>query len=131
MSLPYDAALAERLGADERGMRRYVLALLKTGEAQVPEGEERTTLFAGHFANIKRLADAGKLSVAGPFDKNDAGLRGLFLLNVETIEEARSLIETDPTVQAGVFVVELFPWYGSAALLTVNETHTTLIPGAG
>ena len=30
---------------------------------------------------------------------------------------------TDPAVQAGRLVMELHPWYGSAALMTVNETH--------
>jgi len=40
----YDAALAKRLGADERGMRSYVLVILKTGPTPVPEeveGERR------------------------------------------------------------------------------------------
>ncbi len=35
-----DAALAERLGADQRGMKSYVLVLLKTGpKTDIPKGE--------------------------------------------------------------------------------------------
>jgi hypothetical protein len=63
----YDAALAKRLGADERGMHRYVLVILKTGPTRVPDGEARKAMFAGHFANMKRLSKAGKLVLAGPF----------------------------------------------------------------
>lgn len=29
----------------------------------------------------------------------------------------------DPAVKAGVFVPDLTPWYGSAAMMVVNETH--------
>jgi uncharacterized protein len=126
MDKKYDAALAKRLGADERGMRMYVLALLKTGTAQLPAGKERDTLFEGHMANINRLAKEGKLALAGPFEKNDKNFRGLFILIAKTIEEAKRLVETDPTIKAGVFAVELIPWYGSAALLLVNDAHAKI-----
>lgn len=127
---PRDAALAERLGADERGMRPYVLVLLKTGPTRVPDGEARTAMFAGHFANMTRLANEGKLAVAGPFMKNEAGLRGLFVMAVPTIEEARALTETDPVIVNGEMVAEYHPWYGSAALMGVNETHQRIAPSA-
>ena len=66
----YDSALAKRVGADERGMRPYVLVILKSGPTPVPKGEQRDAMFAGHFANIERLAKEGKLVLAGPFEKN-------------------------------------------------------------
>ncbi|HEX6641293.1 MAG TPA: hypothetical protein VF215_09275, partial [Thermoanaerobaculia bacterium] len=64
----FDPELAKRLGADERGMKMYVLCILKTGpkDAEI-QGDQRKEIFAGHFANIGRLADEGKLAVAGPF----------------------------------------------------------------
>jgi uncharacterized protein len=121
---PFDPELAKRLGADERGMKIYVLCILKTGpkDAEIT-GEERKKIFAGHFANISRLADEGKLAVAGPFEKNDKAYRGLYIFNVATIEEAEKLVTLDPAVKAGVFVPDLTPWYGSAAMMVVNETH--------
>ena len=120
----YDPELAKRLGADERGMRMYVLCILKTGPKDAAiTGDERKEIFAGHFANIGRLADEGKLAVAGPFGKNDKNFRGLYIFNVTTIEEAEKLVALDPAVKAGVFVPDLTPWYGTAAMMIVNETH--------
>jgi uncharacterized protein YciI len=120
----YDAALAERLGADERGMKRYVLAILTTGPKTDLPKEELTELFNGHMANIGRLADEGKLVVAGPFmSKNDRNYRGIFVLNIASVEEADALLKTDPAIAAGVFAVEVYGWYGSAALQETLAIH--------
>ncbi len=120
----YDAALAKKLGGNDGGMRNYVLAILKTGPNDAAiKGEERTKLFQGHFSNIGRLADEGKLAVAGPFGKNDKTFRGLFILAVATVEEAKALTETDPAVKAGIFVVDYTPWFGSASLMATPEIH--------
>src|SRR5262249_30072250 len=78
----FDADLARKYGADENGMKTYVLAILKTGKADVAPGKGRDEIFKGHFANIRRLAAEGKLAVAGPFGTNGSGLRGIFILNV-------------------------------------------------
>lgn len=120
----YDAALAAKLGGDEYGMKKYVLAILKTGpkDAEIKD-QARADIFTGHMQNIGKLADEGKLAVAGPFRKNDQNMRGLFILNVETVEEAAKLVDTDPAVHAGVFVVELTPWYGSASLMATPDIH--------
>jgi len=120
----FDAELAKKLGADERGMKMFVLCILKTGpkDAEIT-GDARKEIFAGHFANITRLADEGKLAVAGPFGKNDKAYRGLYIFNVATIEEAEKMVLLDPAVKAGVFVPDLTPWYGSAAMMVVNDTH--------
>lgn len=127
----FDAELAKRLGADERGMKNYVLCILRTGPKDKEiQGEERKKIFEGHFANIGRLADEGKLAVAGPFGKNDRDWRGLYVFNVATIEEAQQLVVLDPAVAAGVFVADLVPWYGSAAMMVVNETHKRITPPA-
>lgn len=120
----YDAELAKKLGADERGMKMYVLCILKTGPNDANyKGKERDDIFAGHFANIGNLAEQGKLAVAGPFEKNDKSYRGLYIFNVPTIEEAEKLVILDPAVKAGVFVPELTLWYGSAAMMAINDIH--------
>ena len=112
----YDAELAKKLGADEYGMKNYVLVILKTGENKTKDKEELNKLFRGHMENIQRLVKEGKLIVAGPFGENNLTWRGLFIFDVKTVEEARELVQTDPAIKAGIFDVDLVPWYGSAAL---------------
>jgi len=124
----FDAELARRTGADERGMRKYVLVILRTGPTRVPDGEARKAMFAGHFANMERLSKAGKLVMAGPFDQDPAGWRGLFVFAVESIEEARTLTATDPVIVNGEMVAEFHPWYGSAATMLIPELHEKLEP---
>lgn len=123
----YDAKLAQKLGADERGMKMYVLCILKTGpkDAEI-KGKDRDAIFAGHFANITKLADEGKLAVAGPFDDNDKHWRGLYIFNVTTIAEAEKLVVLDPGVRSGIFVPDFTLWYGSAGMMTLNDTHKKL-----
>lgn len=113
---PYDKALADSLGGDEYGMKPYVLVILKTGSNKVDKKEVLDSLFRGHMNNINRLAENGKLVVAGPLKKNDKTYRGIFILNTKTIEEAAALLNTDPAVQAKLLDAELYQWYGSAAL---------------
>lgn len=114
--------LAQTWGADEYGMKRYVMALLKTGPNRDLDDTQKQDLQAAHLKNISRMADEGKLVLAGPF--LDSGeLRGIYIFNVETIEEARSLTNSDPAIQAGSLQMELKSWYGSAALVPVNEWH--------
>lgn len=121
----YDAELAESVGADQYGMRQYVMAFLKAGPNRSQDSTEAAALQRAHLDNIGRLAEEGKLSLAGPF-LDDGELRGIYIFNVSTIEEAKALTETDPAIQQGRLVMELHPWYGSAALMKVNEIHKRL-----
>jgi uncharacterized protein YciI len=121
-----DTALANRLGADDYGMKMYVFVILKTGENKTTDKSFVDSCFTGHLANIGRLADAKRLIVAGPFGKNDAGFRGLFILNVKTIKEANGLLETDPAIKANLLKAELYPWYGSAALSEYLPAHNKI-----
>jgi uncharacterized protein YciI len=118
----YDAELAKKLGADDHGMKSYVLVVLKSGPNKVPAGKARDEMFKGHFANIKRLAAEGKLAIAGPFDGVD-GWRGLFIFAVGDIGEAQSLVSTDPVIASGEMIAEYHKLYSSAAIMLVNEAH--------
>jgi uncharacterized protein YciI len=118
----YDAELAKSLGADERGMRAYVLVILKTGPNKMPEGAARTKMFEGHFANIKRLASDKRLVLAGPLDGVE-GRRGIFVFATPDIEQAKSYVATDPVIVNGEMVAEYHKFYGSAALMMVNDVH--------
>jgi len=120
----YDETLAKEVGADDYGMRKYVIAFLYRGD-KVDEytEQERTDIQAGHMANINHLAEEGQLVIAGPFFGNEE-LRGLFFFAVESLEEAQKLTESDPAIKAGVLKMDLKEWYGSAALMLMSDMHT-------
>lgn len=121
----YDADLAKSLGGNENGMRKYVFVVLRTGPNKVPAGAERTEMFAGHMANIQRLANERKLAYAGPLDGVD-GARGIFIFAVDSIEEAKALVATDPVIIKGEMVAEYHMHFGSAGLMMVNQVHTQI-----
>ena len=117
--------LAEKYGADDYGMKQYVMAFLKKGPNRDLSSEEAKELQLKHLQNIEKMAAEGKLVVAGPFLDN-GDIRGIYIFNVKTIEEAKDLTNTDPAIKAGSLVMDLKPWYGSAALMSVNELHNRI-----
>ncbi|MCB9364313.1 MAG: hypothetical protein H6587_07085 [Flavobacteriales bacterium] len=121
----FDSIKAEEYGADDYGMKSYVMAFLKKGPNRDLDSTEAEKLQRAHLDNIGKMAEAGKLVLAGPFF-GDGDLRGIYIFDVETIEEAQQLTESDPAIQAGSLVMELKQWYGSAALLEVGKVHPTI-----
>jgi uncharacterized protein YciI len=119
----FDEKLAKSLNADEYGMKKYVFCLLKSGTNTTASKEETQKLFEGHMANINKLAKEGKLVIAGPFMENDRNYRGIYVFNVETIEEAKALVATDPAIKANLLEAELTPWYATAALQETLKIH--------
>jgi uncharacterized protein YciI len=119
----YNKKLADSLGSDDYGMKRYVLVILKTGTTSLNDKSITDSLFRGHMQNIDRLAQSGKLVVAGPLQKNEKNYRGIFILNVSSIEEGKLLLNTDPAIRGGLLDSELYGWYGSAALPLYLPSH--------
>ncbi|MEE1943645.1 YciI family protein [Pedobacter sp. KR3-3] len=120
----YNEKLAKEYGADDYGMKMYVLVILKTGSNTTETKAKTDSLFAGHMANMGKLVQQHKLIVAGPLGKNDKSYRGIFILNTKSLDEAKEMLATDPAVKAKLLDAELFNWYGSAALpayLKVDE----------
>lgn len=121
----YDSVLAKKTGADEYGMKQYVMAFLRKGPAAITDKTQRSELLKGHMQNIGRLAEAGQLVLAGPMTAN-TGVEGIYVFNVTTVAEAEALSLTDPAVKAGLFAMEYHPWYATAALMEVVRMHGTL-----
>src|ERR1044072_6757816 len=101
----FDQKLADKVGADEYGMKRYVMAFLKIGPNQDQDSAAAVQLQRAHLDNINRLVKEKKLILAGPF-LDDSNIRGIFIFNVETLEEAEALTNSDPAVKAGRLVME-------------------------
>jgi uncharacterized protein len=90
-------------------MKRHHLALLKRGPQIEQPATEAEKIQLAHLWHIRRMMDEGKMLAAGPF-MNNGELRGILVLNTESIEEAKAWAEADPAVKAGRLIVELHPW---------------------
>jgi len=111
-----DSATSENVQPE---MTTYYLVFLKRGPNWTAEmTPEIEKVLEGHFANIKKMTDEGKLVLAGPFleQTGDSALAGLFIFRVDSIEEAIRLAEQDPGVMSGRFIYEIVPWYGPKSL---------------
>ncbi len=98
---------------DDYEMTTYQVGFLKKGPAWTPSNTpELQKLQADHLAHIGKMADTGKLILAGPF-ADGGDLRGMFIFRVETLEEAKALAEQDPAVKAGRLVLEWHPWFAA------------------
>lgn len=122
----YDEALAKELKGDDYGMKRYILVILKTSNAPELSKSIIDSVFKGHMANISRLVAEGKLIVAGPLGKNESGYRGIFIFDVEKIEQAKLLVDTDPVIKSKMMTAEYYNWYGSAALKETLKIHSKI-----
>ena len=118
----FDEVLAKKYGADDYGMKTYVMAFLKRGSNRDLPKEEADKLQAAHMENIGKMAEAGKLILAGPF-YGDGDLRGIYIFDIQTIEEAEELTNSDPAIQAKSLEMELIKWYGSAAVMAIPDIH--------
>ncbi len=113
----YDKSLAEKLNADDYGMKKYFLVILKTGTNKTSNQEFINESFRGHLDNIKQLVEDNKLIVAGPLGKNDNNYRGIFILNnLNSLEEAEAILQTDLAIKNELLDYDIYTWYGSAAL---------------
>ncbi|TFG13865.1 hypothetical protein EU537_05240 [Candidatus Thorarchaeota archaeon] len=64
-------------------------------------------IVSDHFNYLKQLHSEGLVKMAGRF--SDV-LFGLVILETETLEEARDIMNNDPAVKGRVFHAELYSW---------------------
>jgi uncharacterized protein YciI len=92
-------------------MKTYQLALLYRGPQAGQSTADAEQIQAQHRASMIELHKAGKLVGAGPI--TDAGdLRGVFILDVPSADEAEAIAAADPAVKAGRLRALVLSWYG-------------------
>jgi uncharacterized protein YciI len=106
-------------------MTTYYVGFLFRGPKWTSDDTPETRkLQEEHMANIGRMGKAGKLVIAGPFtDKGD--LRGLYVFRVDSAEEAKALVESDPAVKAGRLRFELHPWFAAKNITVTPRKNET------
>jgi uncharacterized protein YciI len=93
----------------------YVGFLYRGPKWTAEETPEVERIQKEHMANIRKMAESGKLILAGPF--TDGGnLRGMFVFRADSLEEAKAMAEADPAVKAGRLVVEMHPWFSAKGI---------------
>ena len=111
--LAASAAVAVAAEPEDYEMATYQVAFYRKGPAWTPSTTpEHKKLQSEHLAHIGKMADSGKLILAGPF--SDGGdLRGMLIFRVDSVEEAKALAEQDPAVKAGRLILEWHPWFAA------------------
>lgn len=90
----------------QTGSSNYYFVFLNTNpdREELPEAKVEE-LQKGHLNNITKLAEEDKLMLAGPF----YGGGGIFVLVAKSFEEASGYLTSDPAIDAGRFLIELYP----------------------
>ena len=102
-------ALAQEKEKPKYEMKTYQMVFLYKGPNRNQDSVEAIRIQKEHLNNIQRLADTGKLIVAGPF-LDDKDLRGIFIFDVDSEAEVKELVETDLAIQTGRLRYEIRPW---------------------
>jgi len=97
------------------------LLVLRSDAPELNPAEE-DALQDAHMAHLAELHEAGHLLAAGPLLDRGSQFRGLSILNVG-VEEARTLTEMDPAVQAGEYSIIALPWMLPAGATSFSPTR--------
>ena len=68
-----------------------------------PKGEH----ISRHIAHQRKHFEAGKLLMGGPWMDEQGGMA---ILEVDSTDEAHQIVQNDPAVSGGFYVVALHPW---------------------
>lgn len=105
---------------DPPSMCQYFVALLYSGPSRDADDAEVQQIQAAHRSRIRELIASGEMVVAGPFDGGE--LRGMFIYDVASMEQAEALAESDPAIQAGRLRAEIHAWWGPTSLRDLKAT---------
>ena len=71
---------------------------------------ERGRIFQEHLASVISMYESGKMIMAGPFADN-TDLVGIFIMRATSAGEAKTWVDADPAVKAGLMLPEMHPWW--------------------
>ncbi|MBP7449531.1 MAG: hypothetical protein KA817_05815 [Flavobacteriales bacterium] len=101
------------IGDSTYHMKKYWMVLYEAGNGPALDSVTTATLQAAHLAHQDEQAKRGIIALAGPFDRNDMGWRGMLIYDCDTEEEVRGYLERDPFVKVRRLQYRIAPWWGS------------------
>lgn len=107
------SAQTEKKQTPESKLIEFHMALLKPGPKWTPS-DNPPPVFQEHVAYATSLLESGQAVIAGPTAKEpgkDPELIGIYIFRAKSADEAKSWAMADPAVAAGLFVVEMHPWW--------------------
>jgi uncharacterized protein YciI len=112
--------LAQDKKEPQSKMVQFQMAVLRKGpnwtNAQTPETKK---ILHQHLVNVLAMLRSGKAVAAGPFG-DDADLAGIFILRAASAEEAKTWVDADAAVKAGLFTAEMHPWWSEDIFKKAN-----------
>ena len=91
--------------------RQYLYRLQPIREGFLLEStSEEDRIVSEHFRHLQQLTQEGVVLLAGRTLNTDPTSFGIVILEAESDDAARALMENDPAVRASVFRAELFPF---------------------
>jgi uncharacterized protein YciI len=100
---------------------QFQMALFKKGPKWDGTSEQqRNQILQKHFANVVAMLDTGQAVIAGPMD-TDTDPAGILILRAKSAEEAKTWVDSDPAVQAGLFTAEMHPWWSEDIFKKANS----------
>ncbi len=99
-------------------MYQYFFCSLDRVENRDSLSEERLAeIQKGHMDHIGAMADAGIVSIAGPYG-DDGNSRGILIMNCATLDEAEAYAAEDPAVKANRLKINIRPiWLAKGSIL--------------
>ncbi len=102
---------AEFIAKEIARAKTYVAVLYMRGPRDREDPNLLERLQQGHLQHLFALRKQGKLLLNGPA-LADAEFRGLAIFKSESVDEVRKHIHSDPLIEAGFLVAEVYPWMG-------------------
>jgi uncharacterized protein YciI len=100
---------------------QYTLVLMKRGPQWDPASSRFKQTLDAHRDYARRLADQGKVAIAGPFPLGDPReLRSVCIFRLGPDETAK-LVADDPSIKAGLLSPEIHLWATAKGILAPGQ----------
>lgn len=114
-------------GADEEMTTFQLVFLKRNPDWKARSSTEAKRIEAAHQGFLDGLTQVDKVLISGPVT-DDSDLRAVIVSSATTMQQAQSLVESDPAVKIGMLRAETYAWYAGKGIMkkpkVVNPKET-------